>query len=189
MLAVRNPVRGFLSSVGVSPEILVRFQYNPTQLSDKRSVTYAALNGPGLLMPARQYTQGGDRTISFTVRVDGLVQGPADLQSPISIDEQKGITPELNKYRAFVYPQTDRWRMARASFVPLYELQGDRMFFAAPPVARFGFGDRVINCMVTDVTITELLFNEALAPLRADIAVTLVELLPHDTVPQGRRSV
>src|SRR4051812_2100851 len=105
----QNPVRGFLCSVGLDPEILVEFQYNPTQLSDKRAVTYATLNAPALLMPVRQYSQGGDRTISFTVRIDGLVNGPADDQIPIAKDDDGSIWPELNKYRAFLYPKTKRW--------------------------------------------------------------------------------
>jgi hypothetical protein len=172
----QNPVRGFLCSVGVDPEILVEFQYNPTQLSDKRSVNYATLNAPGQLMPVRQYSRGGDRTISFTLRIDGLFKGPADDEIDIAKDEDGSIAPELNKYRAFLYPQTARWQEAGASFVPLYD---DTQHFASPPTCRFGFGNRVIDCIVTEVSITELLFNSELAPLRADVSVTLVELAPY----------
>ena len=66
-----DAVRGFLASVGVDPQVLVEFQYNPAELTDKRSVGYAALDAPGALAPTRQYTSGGDRTLSFTVTVDG----------------------------------------------------------------------------------------------------------------------
>ena len=66
------PIRGFLSTVGLNPEVLVQFQYNPNQLSDKRALTYATVTAPGLLLPVRQYSQGGDRTLSFTVHIDGL---------------------------------------------------------------------------------------------------------------------
>ena len=173
MLQQQNPVRGFLCSVGLQPEIHVEFQYNPTQLSDKRAVTYTTLNAPGLLLPVRQYSQGGDRTISFTVRIDGLFKGPADDKINIWRDENGSITPELNKYRAFLYPQTGRWYEAEASFQGLY---AENQAFSSPPGCRFGFGDRVIDCIVTDVSITELLFNDQLAPVRAEVAVTLVEL-------------
>jgi hypothetical protein len=173
----QNPVRGFLCSVGLDPEILVEFQYNPTQLSDKRSVNYATLNTPGQLMPVRQYSRGGDRTISFTVRIDGVFKGPADDEIDIAKDEDGSIAPELNKYRAFMYPQTARWQDAYDSFVPLYD---NTQHFASPPTCRFGFGDRVIDCIVTEVSITELLFNAQLAPLRADVSVTLVELAPYE---------
>jgi Contractile injection system tube protein len=183
MTVEQLPVRGFLVSVGLDPEILVEFQYNPTQLSDKRAVTYTTLSAPGLLMPARQYSQGGDRTLTFTVRIDSVFDGPSDESIRIAKDEDRSITPELNKYRAFLYPQREDWQDATASFVPLYE-QEDR--FNAPPLARFGFGEgaglmqpRIIDCVVTDVAITELMFNRNLAPLRADVAVTLVELVPY----------
>jgi hypothetical protein len=182
MLQQLNPVRGFLSSVGLTPEILVEFQYNPTQLTDKRSVTYATLNAPALLMPVRQYSQGGDRTISFTVRVDGLFKGPADDAIPLAKDKDGSIWPELNKYRAFLYPKTNRWqdRITRSSFVSLYDTT---QTFSSPPLCRFGFGeDRVITCIVTDVGIMELLFNAQLAPMRADVAVTLVELSPYEDI-------
>jgi hypothetical protein len=178
------PVRGFLGSVGLDPPIVIEFQFNPTQLSDKRSVTYSTLNAPGLLMPVRQYAQGGDRTISFTVRIDSVFDGPVDAAIPFEKDEDGSITPELNKYRAFLYPQREDWDTATASFVPLF---GQEERFRAPPRARFGFGEgtgtkqpRVIDCVVTDIAITELLFNRELAPLRADVAVTLVELVPYE---------
>ncbi|MFC0597817.1 hypothetical protein [Streptomyces palmae] len=182
MLTLQSPARGFLYGQIPDPsvpDVLVEFQYNPTQLSDKRAVDYAALNAPGQLLPLRQYVQGGDRTISFTVRVDGLSPGPADDRIPISTDEDGGITPELNKYRALVWPRNRDWPSAQGSFTGLYA-GTDR--FACPPECVFGFGDRTIDCVVTQIDITELLFTPALAPLRADIAVTLVERTPFDDV-------
>jgi Contractile injection system tube protein len=174
------PARGFLRSVGVTPEILVEFQYNPTQLTDKRSVNYSTVNAPGQLMPLRYYNQGGERTITFTTQIDGLFRGPVDNPSPIATDADGGIAPELNKYRAFLYPQRDDWEDAGFSFVPLYT---DELEFTTPPTAQFGFGERgepeVIDCVVTEVSVQETLFNENLAPLRAEVSVTLVELVPY----------
>jgi hypothetical protein len=200
MVFVPNPIRGFMKSVGISPEILVQFQFNPTQLADKRVVNYATLSAPGMLMPARQYTQGGDRTLSFTVHLDAAFT-PADNelvagnslqtlssgggQATIARDETGSIEPELNKYRAFLYPQPKagvNWQMARESFVPLYEAVTDTSApFGSPPLCKFGMGeDRVIICIVTDIGITETLFNTQLRPLRADVAVTLVEYVPYE---------
>lgn len=176
----QNPTRGFLASVGLDPEILVEFQWNPTQLTDKRTVSYATLNGPALLMPVRQYSQGGDRVITFTVRLDGLFEGPADSQISIAKDDEGSIWPELNKYRAFLYPKSTRWneRITRATFTTIYD---SNSVFESPPLCRFGFGEeRVIDCVVTDVSITEQLFLPSLAPLRAEIAITLVEVAPYD---------
>jgi hypothetical protein len=183
-LQIRNPVRGFLVSVGLVPEILVKFQYNPEKITDKRSVSYATLNAPGMLMPIRQYSAGGERTLSFSVIVDGLFTGPADDDIDVARDERGGIGPELNKYRAFVYPRTERWQDANAApdgFTGLYG--GAETVFAAPPTCRFCFGERVIDCVVTEVSITEQLYNLDLDPVRAEVQVTCVELTPYDPDP------
>lgn len=180
----RNPVRGFLVSVGLEPEILVEFQYNPDKVTDKRSVSYATLNAPGMLMPVRQYSAGGERTLSFTVTVDGLFQGPADDEIDIVRDERGGIGPELNKYRAFVYPQTERWQDANGAADGFSGLYADvENVFASPPACRFGFGDRVTDCVVTEVSITEQLYNPDLDPIRAEVQVTCVELTPYNPDP------
>lgn len=171
-----NPLRGFLVSVGVAPEILVMFQYNPAQLIDKRTVSYTTLNAAGLIFPVRQYTQGGDRTITFTVRVDGLYQGPADLMIPILRAPDGNIGPELNKYRSFLYPRTPNWLLAVGSFSPLYSQSRN---FETPPLCLFGFGTKLLDCVVTEVSITENLFNATLSPLRADVSITLVERSPY----------
>lgn len=179
MTSERTAVRGFLVSVGLDPEILVQFQFNPEKLQDRRAVDYAKISAPGLLMPVRQYNQGGDRTLTFTVRVDGLFRERE--QPRIARDDQGGINGELNKYRAFLYPRISSWRSTRGSFQPLYE---QTKVFASPPRCRFGFGHRVVDCIVADVGITELLFNSRLAPMRADVSVTLVEMPRYGNEPQ-----
>lgn len=179
-----NPARGFLVSVGVEPEIRVRFQYNPDKVTDKRSVSYASLTAPGMLMPVRQYTAGGERTMSFTVLVDGLFDGPADDTIALTRDDRGGIGPELAKYRAFTYPRTPRWLDAAGAadgFTGLYAEAEPA--FAAPPTCLFGFGERVLDCVVTEVTITEQLFNATLDPVRAEVQVSLTELTPYDAEP------
>lgn len=169
--------RGSLVSVGVSPEIRVNFQYNPSELQDKRSVSYATINTPGAFVPNRQYAQGGDRTITLAVELDGLMEGPV----PIDTDENGCITPELNKYRAFVNPKTDKWKdAADSSFANLYPGDGK---FNAPPTALFVFGDVAISCVVTDLTITEKLFDPNLGVLRARVAITLIEQIDYGNQP------
>ena len=208
------PTRGFLKSVGLDPPVLVEFQFNPAQITDRRVINYAALNAPGLLLPVHQYIHGGDRTISFTVRIDALFSEQSSGQSnganqnggqgngtkqntqvkrKISLDQTGSIVPELNKYRAFLYPRMapkkDRWQEANSSFVPLY---ASIQQFASPPTCLFGFGEfnegQVIRCIITEISITELLFNTQMLPLRAEVAVTLVELAPYEaqaTPPPG----
>jgi hypothetical protein len=196
MTQVQVAARGFLVSVGVTPEIAVHFQYNPISISDKRAINYATITAPGVLLPTRQYTQGGDRTITFSVHIDGLFHGPAEGSDArgeppaagadiILRGDNGSILPELNKYRAFLYPQTNDWKTAGATFTPLFD---ELRPFKPPPRARFGFGfgpgsERVIDCVVTDVSIDETLFNSELSPVRADVSVTLVELAPYENIP------
>ena len=52
-----------------------------------------------------------------------------------------------------------------------------------PPTCQFGFGDTVIDCIVTDVGITEKLFNQDLRPLRAEVSVSLVEVVLYENMP------
>jgi Contractile injection system tube protein len=185
-LQQRNAVRGFLVSVGLDPEILVQFQYNPDKVTDKRQVSYATLNAPGMLMPVRQYSAGGERTLSFTVIIDGLFKGPADDEIDIARDERGGIAPELNKYRAFAYPQTERWQDANGApdgFTGLYA--DSETVFTTPPACRFGFGERVVDCVITEVQITEQLYNSDLDPVRAEVQVTCVEFTPYNPEAAG----
>ena len=138
MLSRRDPERGFLFGIGIETDILVEFQFNPMQISDQRKVNYGTLSAPGMLMPMYQYTHGGDRTLSFTVRIDGTYEDPTDHTGTgghgvgIERDDDGGITPELNKYRAFIYPKNDGWEDAHESFVPLYENEQE---FTSPPAA------------------------------------------------------
>jgi hypothetical protein len=182
---MQRPIAGFLASVGLTPEILVEFQFNPEEISDKRAVSYASVTAPGILLPLRHYTSGGDRTLSFTVQVDGTDEGRDGSTQRISRDAAGSIIPELNKYRAFVWPQTSDWERAGATFAPLY---ASTQQFAAPPACRFGFGERLLDCVITEISVQETHFNHQLAPLRAKITITLVELLPYGsdlTPPPG----
>jgi hypothetical protein len=153
----------------------VQFQFNPDELSDRRQVTYATENTPGQILPLRQYTRGGDRTLTFTVMVAGSFAGSA--AQTVELGEDGSITPELNKYRAFINPKTPRWQNAGGSFASLYT---KTQAFDTPPTCLFGFGEnRVIPCIVSAVTIDERLFNANLDPLRADVRLTLLELAPY----------
>jgi hypothetical protein len=142
-----------------------------------RTVTYSTINTPGAFVPNRQYTQGGDRTITFSVDIDGLMESPF----PIDTDENGSITPELNKYRAFVNPQTSKWQeAANSTFANLY---ADVTQFNAPPAALFIFGDIAISCVVTDLSITEKLFDPRLGLLRAKVSLTLIETIDFGNQP------
>jgi hypothetical protein len=178
MLQQPPTARGFLASLDLTPPLLVEFQYNPREINDRRGVTYATRNAPGLVMPVRHYTNGGDRTFTFRIDLDGRYSGQDGPALRIAVEPDGSILPELNKYRAFMYPATDRWPQATGSFAPLFD---ENQEFASPPVCVFGWGDRLVTCVVSSLTIDEQVFNARLAPLRAKVQVTLTEIPPYAT--------
>jgi hypothetical protein len=163
-------MRGFIANVEQLPPLILIFQFNPESMSDNKAVTFADRNaelcGNG---PGKVYTGGGHRTISFDLKLHGLEQGTNRLM-PIGLDN--GISAELAILRSFLYPQTDAWAV----------FGGDEegMRLGAPPICIFGFGTKVLECWVTDMTITETQFNSYLAPVRADVKVTLVVIEEDD---------
>ena len=159
----RQVLRGFIASVDVLPPLVVTFQFNPEKLDDNKAVKYTDRdtdlcgNAPG-----KEYTGGGDRTVTFDIKLHGYEQGTDGL-NPTAVDN--GISTELAKLRSFLYPREDAW----AVLIP--EEEGRRL--SSPPSCIFGFGTRILEGVVTDIRITETQFNSALAPVRADVSVTL----------------
>ncbi|MBV7337513.1 hypothetical protein KFU94_56655 [Chloroflexi bacterium TSY] len=69
------------------------------------------------------------------------------------------------KLRSFMYPKADAWATLG--------MMGEGRPVTAPPTCLFGFGTKILECVVTDMTISETQFNSLLAPVRADVSVTL----------------
>src|SRR5438477_1222439 len=159
-------LRGFLANITVLPPLIVTFQFNPETVSDNKSVKYEDTQGDLCTAPGKTYTGGGDRTISFDLKLHGMEQGTNKV-NPSGIDN--GIQTELAKLRSFLYPMDDAWGALASLFGDAS--QGKRL--AAPPTCVFGFGTKILDCIVTDLNITETQFNSFLAPVRADVKVTL----------------
>lgn len=160
-------LRGFLANIDVLPPLIVTFQFNPTSINDNKTVNYAdraaTLSGNA---PGKVYTGGGHRTITFALKLHGLEQG-TNVLNPTGVDN--GISTELAKFRSFLYPKADAW--GTLSGLLGGSSSGRRL--ASPPTCFFGFGTKVLECVVTDIKIDETQFNSVLAPVRADVTVTL----------------
>jgi hypothetical protein len=160
-------LRGFLANIDMIPPLIFTFQYNPTSVSDNKVVNYAdraaTLSGNA---PGKVYTGGGHRTITFNLKLHGMEQGTNAL-NPTGVDN--GISTELAKLRSFLYPKADAW--GTLSGLLGGGSTGKRL--AAPPTAFFGFGTKILECVVTSININEIQFNSTLAPVRADVTVTL----------------
>jgi Contractile injection system tube protein len=166
MIDDRPVLRGFFANVDVLPPLVVTFQFNPESVNDNKAVNYSdrtrELGGNG---PGKVYTGGGQRTITFDLKLHGLEQGTNTL-NPTAVDN--GISTELAKLRSFLYPMADAWTtvsgLAGAA-------TGKRLI--SPPTCYFGFGTKLLQCIVLDLRINETQFNSRLAPVRADVSVTL----------------
>lgn len=163
---MHGPVlRGFLANLEVSPPLIVTFQFNPESISDNKTVNYRdSKTGLCGTAPGKTYTGGGDRTINFKIKLHGLEQG-TNLLNPTGIDN--GIGTELAKLRSFLYPATDAWAAVGA----LASDGGRRI--KSPPTCLFGFGLKLLECVVKEIKIQETQFNYLLAPVRAEADITL----------------
>jgi hypothetical protein len=166
----RTAMRGFLANVTQLPPLILLFQFNPESISDNKAVTYADRNDDLCgNSPGKVYTGGGHRTISFDIKLHGMEQGTNKL-IPIGLDN--GISNELATLRSFLYPASDAWAAIGGD--------DDGMRLTPPPTCIFGFGTKVLECVVTDMTISETQFNSFLAPVRADVRITLVVIEDSD---------
>jgi hypothetical protein len=166
----KQVLRGFLANVEVNPPLIVTFQFNPESISDNKAVNYAERYASlSEDTPGKVYTGGGDRTISFEIQLHGLEQGTNAL-NPAPVDN--GISTELAKLRSFLYPRADAWSMISSGE------EGRRI--SSPPTCVFGFGTKILECVVTGMNITETQFNSALAPVRAEVKITLTVIEEKD---------
>jgi hypothetical protein len=167
-MSERQVLRGFMANIDSIPPLILTFQFNPTKVTDNKAVNYA--DGKAGLCgkaPGKVYTGGGDRTLTFTIQLDGLEQGTNAL-IPSGLDN--GVSTELAKLRSFLYPQADAWGSV-SDLLGGGSDQGVRM--SAPPTCIFGYGTKILDCVVTSINIEETMFNSFLAPVRAEATITL----------------
>ena len=119
-----------------------------------------------------QFQSEGDRTISFRLVIDGREQRPGE---PSSRRENGTILGDLAMLRSFVYPAlleaTDLLDAVLGSGCDRWS----RIFFNEPPTALLILGDRVTEAFVSNLNITENMFNANLDPVRAEVSITLIE--------------
>jgi hypothetical protein len=166
-MSERQVLRGFIANIDVIPPLILTFQYNPASVQDNKAVNYddrnAELSGNA---PGKVYMGGGHRTLSFKFQLHGLERG-ANANNPLPVDN--GISTELAKLRSFLYPKEDAW----GTLGLFGEGEGGKRL-TAPPTCIFGFGRKVLEGVITAMSIEETQFNSALAPVRAEVSVTLV---------------
>jgi len=61
----RQPIKGYLVDADTGERL--EFQYNPNNISDEKSTSYAAIKIPGMSHPRYQYVAGEPRRIVFKI--------------------------------------------------------------------------------------------------------------------------
>jgi hypothetical protein len=199
-----QPKRGYLANILTIPPLIYPFQYNPTQVSDSKQLkwgkkdpmspekvgeAFAKLRvgkGIGNAFRASKEVLGrtfshadlhrleseGDRTLNFKFIIDGRERRPGEPER--RRNESGHILADLAVLHSFVYPQFGDLLAILGSLT-----EGGKGFseawFNEPPSAILVLGGTSVEGFITDLKITETLFNADLDPVRAEVEVTMVE--------------
>ena len=114
-----------------------------------------------------------DRTLNFKFIVDGREHRPGEPER--RRNEEGHILADIAILHSFVYPRLgDLLDILRAAFGS----ESNRwlqVWFNQPPTAILVLGDTSVEGFVTDLKITETMFNANLDPVRAEVEVTMIE--------------
>ena len=188
----RQPERGYLANISMFTPLIYTFQYNPSEVTDSKRNTLgrksqSCANQGGVDIEANVGVLGrlfsnaalqkieteGDRTLSFKIDIDGREQRPGE---PAFRRNQAGdILQDLDTLRSFMYPQVSSLTdILQTAANPNKDFWSD-IWFNEPPTALLILGDLVMEGFVTDLSITETLFNADLNPVKANVSITLTE--------------
>jgi len=161
--------------VGVSPNnpvpSVIIFQYNPDTLT--RSIKPRAPGGDGTRSEALRLTGPPEETIKVDVEIDAVDQ----LEKSDGIAASLGVYPQLSALEMLAYPPS-------ATVIANTELLAKGVIEIVPPDAPltlFIWGaKRILPVRITDFSITEEAYDQALNPIRAKVGLGLRVLSYND---------
>jgi hypothetical protein len=189
---------GYLASTSLIPTLpplIFRFQFNPDLLSEKKSYRYKEANGFGswafdqtaagagvlgvlaglsndvkeigsLIIATKPLeAEGGDqRTFSIDFSLDATIPGPMDGDSHYG----GSIEPDLAVLRSFMVPALDVVDIVKM-------IGGTPPCLNQPPPCNLFYGGLSVTCVMTDLNIKVIAFQNDGTASRADVSVTLKE--------------
>jgi hypothetical protein len=183
-------LRGAFVEYGLSlPPAIVVFQFNPTQLSRNRTLSFAvpssgsSSGGAALSLRAfhkryedltelrdAQRVTVAEQTIGLEIRLDAT----DELEEGDAIAEQFGILPRLSTLEAMVQPK-EEGLLGKALGALLGAPSGFSFTRSAnPPLVLFVWGrTRVLPVNIQSMNVTETEFSAVLSPIRASVQVQL----------------
>jgi hypothetical protein len=161
--------------VGVSPTnpvpSVIIFQYNPDTLT--RSIKPRAPGGDGARSEALRLTGPPEETIKVDVEIDAVDQ----LEKSDGIAASLGVYPQLSALEMLAYPPS-------ATVIANTVLLATGVIEIVPPDAPltlFIWGaKRILPVRITDFSITEEAYDQALNPIRAKVGLGLRVLSYND---------
>ncbi|RME04577.1 MAG: hypothetical protein D6805_02460 [Planctomycetota bacterium] len=157
----------------------IRFQYNPSQVTDTKAIQYGAQTSKkdkaeaspyGSYEPLCRFQYGGARTISLNLLFDAFhpiydVNGFGDGTSFKEDDLEK----ILNDFRNLAYPKEKNFTGGQV--IPKKVKK-----FTGPPKVKLALGNSlVVPGYITSLSITIKQFNENLKPVKAEVSFTIQE--------------
>ena len=166
----RQVFRGYLIGYEVVPPVFLSFLFNPSDLRDRKPVTAKSRTG---MSGGPRTVSLGERTVSFTLSLhERGVREEGGLDVPVL-----GISTELARLRAFLYPREDQLavldRLLPGGAEGSTLNRDNGALYREPPRCIFVFGARIHECIVSDLDIHETAYNQYLVPIRADVDITL----------------
>jgi hypothetical protein len=193
-LPSNEPKRGYLAHVTSVPPLIYPFQYNPLQITDSKRNEWVASTEPvvtsgnplavAAALPAalgrtfshaevKKLGREGDRTVSFKFLIDGREKRPGEPDR--RRNEDGDILADLAVVRSFVYPEILDLLELASALTGSAKSDRESVFFNHPPTATLVLGSMSMEGFITDLKITETLFNADLNPTRAEVEVTMIE--------------
>lgn len=127
----------------------------------------------------KRFEKEEPRTVSITFAIDGRELRAGEPQR--RRNDAGDVLGDLAVIRSFAYPQVANW-LDMAGALGGASAQGlqpaatwSNLWFNEPPTLTLVMGDRSFEGFVTDLRITETLFNEELNPTRAEVEISLLE--------------
>lgn len=147
----------------------------PAQVTNAFQALDVVASGFGRIFSAadlKKLESEGDRTLSIRFEIDGRETVPSESTRR---REDGTVLNDLAILRSFVYPQivelSEFFEAATSSGCDRWS----QVWFNEPPTALLIMGSLTAECYVSNLQITETLFNADLNPVRAEVEMSFIE--------------
>lgn len=162
------PNRGTL--VVAERNLVITFQFNPSELSDTHETVYSKHAVPGASHPVYQYGAGGERLISFSLYLDADIgwRNPATRAAYTKADDGDvlSLSRLLNQVRSLTYPTVRVGSGIKQIFAPTAYLNLGNLLELNP-----------VECIIKKADPRITFYSAGLEPLKATVNMELAQVV------------